>query len=363
MEPRLRLKLTKTGKGKAVAQDAFIIGGAGQIGRAVASELLDHAWRVTLCSRGERPQADDLIARGATIHRLDREQPGALVKALASGADAVIDTVAYTDFHADQLLAGESGVGAFVVISSCSVYCDHAGRTLDEAGEKGFPEFLEPITEEQSTVDPGPETYSTRKVALERRLLERASRPVAILRPSAIHGCNSIHPREWWFVKRMLDGRKAIPLAYQGRSRFHTAAAANIARLIRIALAHPATRILNAADPVAPTVAEIGALIARHLNYKGAILPIDLGDEKGAAAVGWSPWSVPGPFMLSTDAAEALGYAPATTYEASVPKICDWLVSEYSSDWKENFPTLANYPRELFDYAAEDEFFAKTNFR
>jgi hypothetical protein len=29
-------------------------------------------------------------------------------------------------------------------------------------------------------------------------------------------------PREWWFVRCILDGQPAIPLAYEGRSRFHT---------------------------------------------------------------------------------------------------------------------------------------------
>jgi hypothetical protein len=38
-------------------------------------------------------------------------------------------------------------------------------------------------------------------------------------------------PREWWFIKCILDGQPAIPLA--GRSRFHTSSALNIAELTR----------------------------------------------------------------------------------------------------------------------------------
>ena len=37
--------------------------------------------------------------------------------------------------------------------------------------------------------------------------------------------------REAWFVKRILDGRRRIPLAYSGESRFHTTATANLAVL------------------------------------------------------------------------------------------------------------------------------------
>lgn len=342
-----------------MARHAVVIGGTGQIGRAVGRELLDHGWKVTLCSRHMRPEPDDLVARGAKIAALDRESEPSLSAVIKAGTDAVIDAVAYTEAHADQLLAVQGSVGALVVISSCSVYRDYAGRTLDEAKESGFPDFAEPIRETCPTVDPGPRTYSTRKVALERRLLERASRPVTIVRPGAIHGPYSSHPREWWFVKRMLDRRKVIPLAYRGKSLFHTAAVANIASLIRVALDHPQNHILNAADPKAPTSLEIGTMIGNHLGYSGTILPIDLGDDRGNAAVGWSPWSIPAPMLLSTDAAIAMGYQPVTTYQASVGETCDWLVKEAGLPWRERFPVLASYPMNLFDYAAEDEFLAK----
>jgi hypothetical protein len=63
--------------------------------------------------------------------------------------------VAYTDARARQLLAIDGDVGAFIVISSASVYRDHEGRTLDEAHEDGFPDFSWPITEIKPTVKPG----------------------------------------------------------------------------------------------------------------------------------------------------------------------------------------------------------------
>jgi hypothetical protein len=50
----------------------------------------------------------------------------------------VIDTVAYTAAHGGQLLQVQGSVGAFVVISSASVYRDATGRTLDESRATGF---------------------------------------------------------------------------------------------------------------------------------------------------------------------------------------------------------------------------------
>jgi nucleoside-diphosphate-sugar epimerase len=327
---------------------AFIVGGTGQIGRAVAAELLDQGWQVTLAARGERERPEDLLKRGAAFVAVDREGPKALSQAIGGGADALIDVVAYDEGHARQLLALEGHVGAFVVVSSASVYRDDQGRTLDEAVKTGFPDLPVPITEAQPTVAPGPDTYSTRKAALERVLLDHAKRPVIILRPGAIHGVHSSHPREWWFVKRMLDGRPFIPLAYEGKSRFHTTAVANIAALAATALAHPESRILNIADPEALTVAEIGALIAEHMGYAGKIVRL------ASDAIGLSPWSIPRPFVLDTEAALALGYTPRTRYRDAVGPICDWLSRQDADAWEAAFPVLAGYPWPLFDYAGED---------
>lgn len=336
---------------------AFIIGGTGQIGRTIACELLDQGWQVVLAGRGRRLLPEDLLDRGVTFVEMDREQSAALAGALAGGADAVIDTIAFTEDHADQLLEGEVDIGTFVVISSASVYSDDEGRTLDEAGETGFPVFGGPITEAQATVPPGAKTYSQQKIAMERRMLDRSTRPVSILRPAAVHGPWSAHPREWWFVKRMLDGRSNIPLAYAGQSRLHTSAIENIAALTACVLEAPTTQILNIADPTAPSVAEIGRLIADHLGYEGSFVPFERAAET-ASAVGMTPWSIPEPLVLDTKAAEAIGYSPVTTYAACVSGRCDWLVSQYGMDWKQRFPLLAAYPMDLFDYAAEDSWLA-----
>jgi hypothetical protein len=151
---------------------------------------------------------------------LNRDPPARLSGVLGPPPDALIDTMAFDRDHGSQLIDVQANVGCFIVISSASVYQDANGRTLDEASQNGFPELPEGIRETQPTVDPGPTTYSTRKIALERHLLDDATTPVTILRPGAIHGLNSRFPREWWVVKRILDRRPAIPLAYRGNQPF-----------------------------------------------------------------------------------------------------------------------------------------------
>jgi nucleoside-diphosphate-sugar epimerase len=156
----------------------------------------------------------------------------------------------------------------------------------------------------------------------------------------------------------MLDGRSVIPLAYCGLSRFHTSAVANIAALIGTVLDRPGTRILNIGDPQALSVQEIGSAIGRRMNYGGELRPLDVGDENGNAPVGETPWSAPAPFTLDMTAAAALGYRPKADYIDAVGAVCDWLVSQKDRDWREQFPVMAGYPRDPFDYLAEDRFLA-----
>lgn len=322
---------------------ALIIGGAGQIGRAVASRLAAEGWQVVAAQR--RPFE---APPGVESLRLDREEDGAIARAVGAGVDAVIDTVAYDDRHARQLLEVQGGVGAFVVISSGSVYCDPDGRTLDEAAQTGFPRFPVPISEDQPTTAPGPQTYSTRKVALEQALLQEASRPVTILRPGAIYGPGSSHPREWFFVKRILDGRRVVALAWNGASRFHGSATANIAELIRVALDHPGVRVLNAVDPQALTALEIGGIIAAVYGHEWRLFPFEGPPVDG---VGAHPWAIPRPIVMDMSRASELGYRPVTDYREAVGEACG--AAENAAAAGVAFP---EYIMRLFDYAAEDAF-------
>jgi len=218
-----------------------------------------------------------------------------------------------------------------------------------------------PITEDQPTVPPGDATYSTGKAALERELLTVGDRlPTTLLRAGAVHGPLSPLPRELFFVKRNLDGRRRRVLAFRGESQFHTAAARNIAELVRLAAARPGSRVLNACDPKAPTVAEIGAAIDAVMEVETERVEVD--GPAPAPSVGRSPWSTPHPVVCDMSAAEReLGYRPVVSYAESLPETVDWLTRRLSErDWTQAFPTLARIYPDLFDYAAEDDWLARS---
>jgi nucleoside-diphosphate-sugar epimerase len=189
---------------------------------------------------------------------------------------------------------------------------------------------------------------------MEQALLESAL-PTTIVRPCAIQGPGSRAPRELFFVKRILDARRFVPLAYKGDSRFHTTSVENLAELIWLAAARPGTRVLNCGDPNAPTALEIARAVAGTLGHEWAevLLP---GAPVGV--VGDTPWSGAHPFVLDMLEAELeLRYRPVTTYERSVAKLCAWLVEMLENrDWTEAFPGAVEHMGSSFDYAAEDEY-------
>ena len=233
---------------------AVLIGGTGLIGRAAARALAEDGWDVVAVSRsGTLPEG--LAELGVESVVADRADDTQLRAALGAGADVLYDSVAMNREHGEQLNGLDGLVGSLVVISTGSVYADDAGRALD--GEGGEPPVLPvPIPETQRTAEPGDATYSTQKAELEQTLLE-GPLPATLVRACAIHGPGAKNPRELFFVKRAVDGRRRVALAWKGESRFHTTSVANLAELIRLAASQPGDRVLNCGDPDPPTTLEI----------------------------------------------------------------------------------------------------------
>ncbi len=245
----------------------------------------------------------DISAAGGTFVAADRGDADQLVAAYGSGADLVIDCICYTPADATRILPLVYDAGSTVLISSKAVYADGAGN---RSNSDVAPRFDGPIRETQSTVPPGDGDYQTRegyganKVAAEHVLLE-SGRPVTVLRPSKIHGEGARPPREWMFVKRVLDGRRAVLLAHRGVGVDHPSAAGNIAALVEVVAANPGRRILNSADPDAPSGLEIARTIARRLGHAWEEVLLD---DDADEALGWHPWDKRPPMVLDMTAGD-----------------------------------------------------------
>jgi nucleoside-diphosphate-sugar epimerase len=317
---------------------ALILGGTGAIGRATARRLLAVGWQVSLTGRDPAHMPADLAADGARFVAADDGRQ-------ASDPDLLVDCVCFTADDAARLLTLASNAGSTVMISSKAVYVDDEDRHSNSAEP---PHFQGPIPETQPTLPPGggdyqtAEGYGRNKVAAERVLLD-SGLPVTVLRAGKIHGAGARQPREWLFVRQVLDQRPAVFLAHRGTGVDQTSAAANIAALIEVVAARPGARILNSADPEAPSARQIARTVAQHLHHSWEEILLD-GNELGR-----NPWDRPHPVILDMTAALDLGYVPAGDYAATVTEEIDWLVSAADGG-----PDADLLPGLDLDYPAED---------
>jgi nucleoside-diphosphate-sugar epimerase len=338
---------------------ALVVGGTGMIGRAVARRLLAAGWQVDLTGRDPRHMPADISAIGARFIQAERGVASQLLAALGDGADLLVDCICFTAADASRLLPLAQHAQSTVMISSKAVYVDGDGH---HSNSEAAPHFVGPIRETQPTIAPGDGDYTSRegyganKVAAEQVVLD-SGLPVTVLRPSKIHGAGASRPREWVFVKRVLDRRPAVFLARRGTGVDHTSACANIAALVEVVAAKPGRRILNSADPDAPNALEISRAIARHLDHTWEEVLLEDGADE---ALGRHPWDARHPIVLDMTAAAALGYVPVGDYATTVVEEVDWLIS--AARGGEGATFLPRPGDEFFgpllDYTAEDLYLA-----
>jgi len=332
---------------------ALILGGTGAIGRATALRLLEKGWRVDLTGRSPRRFDSAVRDAGGRYVCSDRFDDAQLAAVVGEGADLLVDCVCYSADHASALVPFARDADSTVMVSSKAVYVDEWGRHSNSTEP---PRFDGPISESQRTMAPSNVDYNSRegyganKLAAENVLLDCGA-PVSVLRPSKIHGVGSRRAREWYFVRRVLERRPVVVLADRGRGVDHPSSAANLAALIEVVAAQPGRRVLNSADPDAPSVLEIARAVAAELGHQWREVLVD--DAPGG--VGRTPWSVAHPIVLDTSAALALGYRPVGTYSSTVRASVSWLAEGAlvdRSDLDDDFFDGS------FNYAAEDAYLA-----
>ena len=332
---------------------AVILGGTGVLGRAIAHRLLDAGWQVDITGRVAAKMPAVLRDAGAKFLSSDRRNAEDLASTLGNGADLVVDAACYTAADAGLLLPHLDAVGCAVMLSSKAVYIDDAGNHVNTDIPPRFPL---PIKEDQPTMKAGNgdyrsrEGYGANKVAAERVLLD-SGHPVTVIRPSKVHGAGASVPREWMFLKRILDRRPALFLADAGAGADHTTAAVNTAALVETVADRPGQRILNSADPDAPSGLDIARTIADYLGHEWEEILLDATDQPDLGA---HPWNFTPPLVLDTQASLELGYRPVGTYAQTVTAEIDWLLAHPANQPGPTNPSFEHFT----DYALEDAYLA-----
>lgn len=347
-------------------QRAVILGGTGVLGRATARRLIAEGWSVDITGRDESHLPNDLRQQSAArFHAIDRHDPAAIGALLGDGADLLVDALCFTEADARDLIPLLSGVGSTVMLSSKAVYVDDHGNHVNS---DVAPRFAGPIREDQPTMRAGHgdhdsrEGYGANKVAAEQALLGSGC-PVTVIRASKVHGEGATRPREWMFIKRALERRPAVFLAHRGAGVDHTTAAVNTAALITRVAEVPGARILNSADPDAPSALQIARAIAAHFNgfeyYNHSweeILLDDSQDTSTDPGLGRHPWDARPPIILDTTASVDLGYVPVGTFAETIPGEINWLLFLDRVGFAPGVGDAFFGP--LLDYAAEDRYLA-----
>jgi nucleoside-diphosphate-sugar epimerase len=330
------------------------------IGRATARRLAHAGWEVAVTGRDPAHFPRELAEAGVRFHAADRADAARLRAVLGEGADLLVDCICFTAADARTLLPLAEHATSTALISSKAVYVDAAGN---HSNSETPPDFGGPIRESQPTMAPVSdldwdtrEDYGPNKAAAEQVALD-SGLPISVLRPSKVHGWGTTQPREWVFVKRVLDRRPTVLLAGRGAGISHPTAAANTAALIETVAQQPGARILNSADPDAPSALEISRTIARQLgrSWEEVLL-----DESAAPGLGRTPWDAPHPVVLDTTASLELGYKPVGDYAATVAEEVDWLFDAFRAGDPEGVLPAEDDPffAKYLDYAAEDAYLA-----
>jgi len=330
-----------------------VLGVNGTVGRAVAAELARAGWVVRGTGRSRDRFPGALASAGVSFGLSDRRDHRALAQVIGEGTDVVVDCLCYTAAQAEQLLEHRERIGSAIVVSSKAVYVDDVGN---HSNSEQPPRFEVPVREDQPVMEPdfsgeynSRAGYGANKVAAERVLLD-AGLPVTILRPSRIHGPGSSRPREWFFVRRVLDGRTRIALAHGGRTANHPTGATNLAALAAACAANPGRRVLNVADPDRPTAADIALAVADACGSRLDIVELPHGAPPEMGSNPWANWP---PFFLDTSASRALRDYHPVPYPSAVGEQVRWLLSLDAASRKSL--NADPYFTGLFDYDLDDQ--------
>lgn len=302
---------------------AVLLGGTGAMGGATAMMLSEAGWSVDVTGRDPSRMPKALTEAGVNFHQIDRHDIREVQHLIGHGADLLVDLLAYSAPHVRALLPALADVTNMVLISSRAVYTDDAGRHLNGDAP---PRFTSPLSETAPTVPPAaddvdPDTregYAPGKVAAELAALESGF-PVTVIRPSKVHGRWARNARTSSVIQLLRSGVERIELA-QASTIDHLSAAKNVAALIHTVAPLPGRRILNAADPDAPTAEDIVRIIAAELSWNGHIeRAID------GAELFRHPWQTA--MTLDTTAALKMAYRPVGNAVDLITDEVRWLLS------------------------------------
>ncbi len=324
--------------------NVLVIGGTGFIGPPIVNELLRRGHAVTVYHRGQREA--EYAAPVTHVHGDRRDYPRFQADLINLAPDAVVDDIPMNAADARSVVEALRGrIACSVHISSGDVYAPHQPIPIPEDAPTGSPETAELRVHGQRV------PYS--KVAVEAVIREAGAAgdyPATILRLPAVYGPANPLAREWFFVKRVLDGRLRLAVPDGGLGLFHRGYVDDVSRAVALALESPQAigRTYNVGHERVLTVWGIAELVAQVMNHEWDIVPVAAGSLPPT-----NPFASPYPIVYDLGRIRTeLNFRESVSLEEGMRRTAAWLA--------EHPPTperwaLARYmTHDPFDYTAED---------
>jgi nucleoside-diphosphate-sugar epimerase len=258
--------------------------------------------------------------------------------------DSILHMMVLNPSHVEVIAATFTSLEKFVIVSSGDVY--DAFAAIQEGRVSTHPA---PISEGAPLRTGGYPAYYPAdydKLAAERAALaaQKAGRlPSVILRYPGVYGPGPV--REWYWVKRIHDGRRQIALPGGGLGIFHRGATRNLAHATALALerAKPGT-VYNTGDQRQYTVRQLTDLIATVAAHQWEVVPVPNGSWEAG-----TPYTTgDNIFLYDQSRIEAeLGYTDVISPEEALRLTVEHLANNPPG-------SIAQIHPRAFDYEAED---------
>lgn len=248
---------------------ALVVGGTGPTGPFIVKGLLQRGYEVAILHRGKH-ELDEIPPEVEHIHTdphfLETLQPALEGRTF----DVAVATYGRLRFVAEALVGK---TGRFISVGGTPYH-----GMVDPA--RTFPRGeLVPVPENRPMADDTfPKTMARLVAAAERSAFEHHPNATHFRYPY-IYGPHQLIPREWCFVRRILDKRPFIVLPDGGWALHQHGYAENMAHAILLAVDQPdiaAGKSYNCADEQQMTLRQMVEVVARELGREIEIVSVPL---------------------------------------------------------------------------------------
>lgn len=325
---------------------ALVVGGTGPTGPFIVNGLRERGYKVTIFHRGTHEIAeipDDVEHIHADPHFAET------IDAALAGRSFDLTIASYGRLRV--LAASLRGrTGRFIGIGGYAAYRGWIDPyCLDPPG------MTSPVPESAAVVENEAEQRFGWLISQSERIVLEMHPGGTVFRYPYVYGPYQVRPREWSFIRRLLDGRRQIILPHYGLSLSTHGWAGNLGHAVLLAVDRPevaAGKIYNCGDLEQLTLAQIVQTIAAALGREVEIIPVSYEVAGVHRARVLSPL---GHQLLDlTRIRTELGYHDVLGVREALSRTVEW----YLAHPPEPGGDIERALGDAFDYAAENRFIA-----